>query len=897
MKPDLTFRYFCMLDFQAIFWFCFIQFLFMTMTRFFKYIVLFALGISVFHVAAADYDTPEDGTLNFSDPSSTSSSYTTYDKGILIPAGKEIDVFTSRYTYWKSPIKGSGILNIHSGGERSYIGDNKGAIPDWSAFDGEVHIYPWPEVNTSVKAGFYGKILSHGGAKFDPGNVKASINEGRFTSLLANNKVFLHEGATLAGEDGNNARAHRIAFLKTEKGSRMMGYYKGNKQKGVYYIVGADGTDSELAGQIAAEGTSLVGIVKEGSGTYMITANDNRITGILSVVDGKVLIGNDAAEARANKLPGAVGIGENTTGVMVFKGACLGGSGNISALTDIYGHLEPGDRKGNTLSVVDYVNGNPCDLKLHPTSRLIFNINASDNATNLDVSGDIILNPRDENFDFSEATPILEIKLGDNPDLKAGDTFILVKAAAKLASDDVNKDWNFRIQYPKAYTWEIKEESTTEGIIISATVTDTAYSGQGDNRIEDESVVDSDSNSDYIVDWTSDYDDATPLRDYAAKAKKSIGVAIPSWNIDLNSDSDKKAKKIAEQFNIGVAENAMKIDATEPSKGNFSLDFPKQMINFAENNGMVMRGHTLVWHSQVPDWISKDGKKNDKNWTKDQLLDIMRNHINGVAGGLKGNIREWDVVNECLDDDQSIVWSNPDGYKLRSSVWKDVIGEDFIEQAFRMAHEADPDAELFLNDYDVEYIGDPKTEALYNLAKSLVEKGVPIHGVGLQCHITTGQLNARKLKDNIRRYQDLGLKCIITELDIAQVDPNAANAAKLQAEDYCAVVLSALSEQNCPTVLIWGLCDPDSWRGNNPLLFDGNVKPKEAYYAVHAALRTIANQSGVDGLEGDDLGKEIMDIEYFNMQGIKVSSDAKGLTIKKLIFRDGSSRSTKELIK
>ena len=113
--------------------------------------------------------------------------------------------------------------------------------------------------------------------------------------MLANNSVTLHDGATLAGEDGNNARAHRIGSLRAEAGSRIMGYYKGNKQKGVYYIVGCDGSDSELAGVIAAEGTSMVGIVKEGDGTYSITGNENNITGIVTVVGGKLLVSNDAA--------------------------------------------------------------------------------------------------------------------------------------------------------------------------------------------------------------------------------------------------------------------------------------------------------------------------------------------------------------------------------------------------------------------------------------------------------------------------------------------------------------------------------------------------------------------------------------------------------------------------
>ncbi len=848
-------------------------------------------------IKGPDFNIYDDGKLDFSDPSSTSSTYTNFGEGILIPTGKELNVYTSRYTYWLSPIKGTGVLNIHSGGERSYIGtgDKSGTLPDWSGFSGEVHVYPWPEVNEAVKAGWYGTILAHGGVKFDAGSVKTSIKESRYTTLLANNKVILHEGATMAGEDGNNARAHRLASLRMEPGSRLMGYYKGNKQKGVYYLVGSDGTDSELAGRIAAEGTSMVGIVKEGEGTYTLTANDNNITGIATVTGGKLLISNDAAEARSQKLPGAIGIGENAVGLMVYAAGCVGGSGNISGMADIYGYMEPGDAKGHTLTVADFVNGNACDVKLHPTSRLIFNIAGAEEAARLDVSGTLSLNPRDEAYEISGAMPILEIKLGENAALKAGDTFTLISAAGK--NDEESEGWNFRIQYPKAYTWEVTENLTPDGYTVTATVVSVEYSGQGDTIQEDVKVMDGDTNADYIVDWTAGYDDPTPLRDYAAAAGKSIGVAVPVWKFDLSNMNNAKTSTVANQFNLVVPENEMKIDATEPSQNNFSLGNPRKLTAFAESYGIEVRGHTLVWHQQVPGWMSQDGKKNNHNWTKEQLTDIMQNHINGVAGGLKGSIREWDVVNECLDDDQSVVWSNPNGYKMRSTIWYNVIGEEFLEKAFRMAHEADPDAKLFINDYGVEFMGDPKAEAYYNLVKKLVEKGVPIHGVGFQCHLTTGQLNAKRLKDNMRRYADLGLEVAVTELDIAQADPKSPDAAKRQAEDYCAAVMAALSLENCRTVLIWGLCDPDSWRENNPLIYDGSVKPKEAYYAVHAALRAIANRTDVEEMEVGAVSREVIAVDYFSLQGMRVGPEARGLVIKRISYADGSTESVKTLLK
>lgn len=609
-----------------------------------------------------------------------------------------------------------------------------------------------------------------------------------------------------------------------------------------------------------------MGIVKEGAGTYVISGNDNRITGFVMVVGGRLLVSNDAAAASSGKLPGAIGIGANTTGVVVYTGGCLGGSGSISGTTDVFGHIQPGDDNGRTLAIADYVGGNAIDLKLHPTSRVIFSI-CDQGSTALDISGDLLYSDRDENYDPSVVMPVLEIQLAGGATLRKGDTFTLISAAAK---PQTGGEWNFRIQYPKAYTWEVNESAGAAGYTLTATVVDESYSGQGDVVIEDQPVLSGD-NNDFIVDWTADYNDATPLREYASRAGVSIGVAVNQYVYSLDNANDPKPATVSAQFNLVEAENEMKIDATQPSRGDFTLDRAWNLINFANSHDIDVRGHVLVWHQQVSSWISSDGKKNDKSWTSAQLTEIMRDHINGVAGGLKGRVREWDVVNECLDDDQSVVWSNPSAYKLRGSVWYNVIGEEYIEQAFRMAHEVDPDALLFINEYGAEFMGQPKSEAYYNLIKRLVEKGVPIHGVGFQCHFNSGSIDAHKLRENIRRYSELGLICAVTELDIVQTAPSAPDAALRQAEDYCAVVSAALSEDNCRTILIWGLSDPDSWRENNPLLYDGAMAPKEAYYAVHAALRTAAERSGVIDILGESQPET--PVEYYNLQGIKVRGD------------------------
>ena len=206
----------------------------------------------------------------------------------------------------------------------------------------------------------------------------------------------------------------------------------------------------------------------------------------------------------------------------------------------------------------------------------------------------------------------------------------------------------------------------------------------------------------------------------------------------------------------------------------------------------------------------------------------------------------------------------------------------------------DPDAKLFINEYGSEFMGDPKSEALFNLAKKLKESGAPLHGVGLQCHLTVGEVKADKLADNIRRYRDLGLEVIITELDIAQLDPTAPDAASRQAEEYGALVNAALSQSNCHAVTLWGISDPDSWRANKPLLYDDAMNPKEAFHAVHAAVRLQAEKvSGIETIE-TPAASEIVRTEYYNIQGMRVTESATGLVIKCEYHSDGTVTRAKE---
>ena len=209
-----------------------------------------------------DYKVYDSGKLDFSNPSSTSSSYTRFSDPINIPSGTSLDVYTSRYTYWMSPIIGGGSLNIHGAGERMYIGNEKGAsVPDWTEYNGDISVSPWPEVNISAKAGFYGVVLGHGGKKIDSDNMRTSISKGNITQLLGNNNVTLRSGATMAAESNNTARAFRIGSLTMEPGSRLTGYYKKSAYR-VYYVVGALDKDFELAGEISPVETIIIVIVK-----------------------------------------------------------------------------------------------------------------------------------------------------------------------------------------------------------------------------------------------------------------------------------------------------------------------------------------------------------------------------------------------------------------------------------------------------------------------------------------------------------------------------------------------------------------------------------------------------------------------------------------------------------
>ncbi|CAK9855844.1 unnamed protein product [Sphagnum jensenii] len=268
----------------------------------------------------------------------------------------------------------------------------------------------------------------------------------------------------------------------------------------------------------------------------------------------------------------------------------------------------------------------------------------------------------------------------------------------------------------------------------------------------------------------------------------------------------------------------MKWDTTEATRGIFNFKDADIIVNHGQQHGQKVRGHTLVWHNQLPSWVANGG------FNATELRSIMQNHISTEAGHWKGKIYAWDVVNEPLNEDGT----------FRSSVFYKTLGKTFISDAFKFAHDADPAAKLYLNDYNVEGIN-KKSTAMYDLIKELKSQNVPIHGAGLQAHFEVGRV-PKDIQQNIQRFAALDLDVAITEVDIRIKMP--ADAAKLeqQAKDYGDVVKACMAVPRCVGVSISGLTDKFSWIPTTftgygaALIYDENYKEKPAYNAVKQAL-------------------------------------------------------------
>lgn len=311
-----------------------------------------------------------------------------------------------------------------------------------------------------------------------------------------------------------------------------------------------------------------------------------------------------------------------------------------------------------------------------------------------------------------------------------------------------------------------------------------------------------------------------------------IGAAVNPHTIQS------QAELLIRHFNSITAENEMKFGSVHPEEHRYTFEAADELVAFARRNGMAMRGHTLVWHNQTTEWLFQDAQGNHVG--KDVLLERMRSHIQMVVGRYKGDIYAWDVVNEVIADEGEAL--------LRRSKWLDIAGEHFIVKAFEYAHEADPQALLFYNDYNESH--PQKRDKIYRLVKSLLDQGTPIHGIGLQAHWNLFDPSLDDIRRAIDKYASLGLQLQLTELDMSvfAFDDRRTDLAEptsemleLQAQRYEAI-FRLLKEYSSviSSVTFWGAADDYTWlddfpvrgRKNWPFLFDARHRPKPAYERV-----------------------------------------------------------------
>jgi endo-1,4-beta-xylanase len=293
------------------------------------------------------------------------------------------------------------------------------------------------------------------------------------------------------------------------------------------------------------------------------------------------------------------------------------------------------------------------------------------------------------------------------------------------------------------------------------------------------------------------------------------------------------ANLAAQQFDMVTPGNEMKWDTTEPQNGVYNFGPGDGIVSFAQSHGMRVRGHNLVWHSQLPSWVS--------SLPLSQVQSVMENHITTEVSHYRGKVYSWDVVNEPFNDDGT----------FRNDVFDQAMGSGYIADALRTAHAADPNAKLYLNDYNIEG-ENAKSNAMYSLVSSLKSQGVPIDGVGFESHFIVGQVPSSMLA-NMQRFAALGLDVAVTELDDRIQLPASSASLQQQATDYATVVKDCLAVSRCVGVSQWGVGDADSWIPGTfsgwgaATMYDSNYQPKPAYTSALSALGGSSSGGGSSG--------------------------------------------------
>jgi endo-1,4-beta-xylanase len=335
---------------------------------------------------------------------------------------------------------------------------------------------------------------------------------------------------------------------------------------------------------------------------------------------------------------------------------------------------------------------------------------------------------------------------------------------------------------------------------------------------------------------SEDFQPSLTLRE-AAPDDLRIGAAVAGGGHHLEQaypdpfTSDEPYREVlAREFNSVSPENQMKWEFIHPERETYNFGPADAIVEFAQENGQVVRGHTLLWHSQNPAWLQEG------QFTPEELRGILEEHIRTVVGRYAGKIHQWDVANEIFNDS---------GQYRQENIFIRDLGPGIVADAFRWAHEADPEAQLFLNDFGVDN-PNAKVDAYEALAKQLLADGVPVHGFASQAHLSMRYGAPNQLQTVLQRFDNLGLYTAITELDVRMDVPQggAPTAAQLQTQaDYYRIVLEAcLAVADCNSFTIWGFTDKYSWV---PVFFEAegaatvmweDFEPKPAYDTLRDVL-------------------------------------------------------------
>ncbi len=371
---------------------------------------------------------------------------------------------------------------------------------------------------------------------------------------------------------------------------------------------------------------------------------------------------------------------------------------------------------------------------------------------------------------------------------------------------------------------------------------------------------------------------------YGVSDRLEIGTAVRAENFD----DPNYTKILNKNFNLITPEYEMKWAFIEPKQGEYDFSKTDKIVNFAVENDKAIHGHTLIWHTNIPNWVEKYIESLPSNQRSEALSNILKDYITTIVTRYKGKIATWDVINEVLAQKDAEAVSSDNPFRAASILQKylpDSNGNgipDYIELAFKFAHDADPKAKLYYNEYNIEYLkkdvlalkDDPswfpiknKSENAFKLVSDLLKAGVPIDGIGIQGHFTQlGSLNSGLLQfetlpnyplyKTLKMYQEIGVESRISEMDVIvhATPPNTPSEKDLenQAITYSNYLFACSLVENCKSFTVWQFSDNSVWYGSDyagtkaeyyPNLFTRDWKPKQAYHAVAEMLNILSKSN------------------------------------------------------